>query len=163
MQPVSTSALDLAFELATRPGFDDLHDPNRATALIEAYHDPVGYPTQGFGRLLSRVKWEDLSKYPPITPETAKDWALEDLATAQRAVRRLCPVVLSAAREAALIDFTFNAGGGNLQVSALRQAVLRGDHDGAAAQFGRWIFSSGRKMPGLIRRRAAEAALYRAG
>ncbi|MDK9722985.1 MAG: hypothetical protein OEL53_17570 [Rhodospirillales bacterium] len=49
------TALDLAFELATRPGFDCLYDPHTATALIEPYHDPVGYPTIGYGRLLSRI------------------------------------------------------------------------------------------------------------
>lgn len=55
MEIAMTTALDLAFELATRPGFDCLHDPNTATVLIESYHDPVGYPTIGYGRLLSRI------------------------------------------------------------------------------------------------------------
>lgn len=157
----SNLVMDLAFELATRPGFDCLFDPNPDTGLIEPYHDPVGYPTIGYGRLLSRVKWEPLAKYNAITADQAREMVIDDLKRAARSVARLCPVDLSPGQAAALIDFTFNCGAGNLQMSALRQAVLRSDHDAAAAQFGRWVFAGGIKLRGLVRRRAAEADLYR--
>lgn len=85
---------------------------------------------------------------------------MEDLAKALAAVRRLCPVPLEDHQLAALVDFTFNAGAGNLQISALRQCVLRGDHERAAEQFGRWVYARGVKLPGLVRRRQAEEALY---
>ena len=154
------TALDLAFGLATRPGFDCLHDPDTGTVMIEPYHDPVGYPTIGYGRLLSRVPWEPLNKYPPITPERAREMAMEDLGRALAAVRRLCPVPLTVHQQAALADFAFNCGAGNLQASTLRQCVLRSDHEEAARQFGRWVFARGVKLPGLVRRRKAEAEMY---
>lgn len=154
------SVLALAFELATRPGFDCLHDPDAGTVMIEPYYDPVGYPTIGYGRLLSRIPWEPLDKYPPITVDQAKAMALEDLGKALAAVRRLCSVILEDCQQAALADFVFNVGAGNLQARSLRQCVLRGDHDEALLQFGRWVYARGVKLKGLVRRRRAEAEMY---
>lgn len=152
-----------AFDLATRPGFDCLHDPNPATSLIEPYYDPVGYPTQGYGELLSKVKWEPLSKYPAISVDEARARLGKHLLLASAAVDRLCPVPLSDPQRAALIDFAFNCGAGNLQVSALRQKVLHGEHNEVPEQLKRWVFAGGVKYRGLVRRRQAEAELYISG
>lgn len=154
---------EAAFELATRPGFDCLHDPNPATDLIEPYWDPVGYPTQGYGELLSRVKWEPLDKYPAISVPKARERLAVKLRQASAAVDRLCPVPLSDAQRAALIDFAFNCGAGNLQASALRQKVNRGEHDEVPDQLMRWVYANGVKFRGLVRRRQAEAALFASG
>lgn len=152
-----------AFDLATRPDFDGLHDPNPKTALIEPYYDPVGYPTQGYGELLSRVKWEPLSKYPAISVDEARARLKVKLGQASAAVDRLCPVPLTDPQRAALIDFTFNCGSGNLQISALRQKVIRGEHTEVPGQFARWVYAGGVKYRGLVRRRQAEAELYISG
>lgn len=160
MRPVAKRALELAADLATRPHFDGLHDPNPSTDLIEPYYDPIGLPTQGYGRLLSRVPWEPLSKYPPVTRAKAWDDLLNDIGRAMASVRRLCPVSLSEHQAAALADFAFNCGAGNLQASALRQKVIRGEFEEAAEQFGRWVYARGVKLPGLVRRRAAERQMF---
>ena len=59
----------------------------------------------------------------------------------------------------ALVAFHFNTG-------AIRRATLTrkhraGDYSGAEREFGRWNRAGGRVLRGLVRRRAAEAALYR--
>ncbi|MBI5491478.1 MAG: lysozyme [Deltaproteobacteria bacterium] len=77
-----------------------------------------------------------------------------------RSVKRLCPVPLKPCQFAALIDFSFNLGAGNLQVSTLRKAVNRGDVDRAAEQFSRWVYARGVKLPGLVRRRTAEREMF---
>jgi lysozyme len=127
---------------------------------LEPYYDPVGYPTIGYGHLLSRVPWEALDRYSPITKAEAEQLLFDDLWVAHRAVRRLCPVELTDGQLAALTDFAFNLGGGALQHSTLRYTILRGDFDGAARQFGRWVYARGIKLPGLVRRRAAERAVF---
>lgn len=152
--------INLAATLATTPGFDCLFDPNPATILIEPYHDPVGYPTQGYGRLLSRDAWADLSRWPAVTKEQAWQDLLVDVRQNFRSVRRLCPSVSDPYMLAALTDFAFNCGAGNLETSALRGAVNRGDHHFAVQQFHRWVYAKGVRLKGLVRRRAAEAALY---
>ena len=128
--------------------------------LIYPYHDPVGFPTQGWGRLLSRNKWESLSRYHSITRAEADEWCNEDLAKHARAVWSLCPVEMTPGMFAALVDFSFNVGPGNLEISTLRRRLLAGDYEGAADQFPRWVFAQGVKLPGLVRRRAAERELF---
>lgn len=128
---------------------------------LQAYHDPVGFPTQGCGRLLSRVKWEDLAKYPPIDDTTCDAWLAEDLERKGLVpVIKLTTVPLAPELLAALIDFCFNCGGGNYQASRLRRRVNDEDREGAAAQFGRWVYAGAVRLPGLVRRRAAERDLF---
>lgn len=130
---------------------------------LSAYHDPVGYPTQGYGRLLSRTPWEDLSPWPDIDETTAHDWLEQDMLKALGAVRRLIRAPLTDRQEAALADFAFNCGAGNLQASTLRKVVNRQEYEAAPAQFKRWVYARGRKLPGLVRRRDAEAELFLQG
>ena len=127
---------------------------------LKAYHDPVGYPTQGYGRLLSRVKWEDLSKYPDITLEIAEDWLKIDLIKSLKSTLRLLPVSLTDSQLAALTDFSFNLGAGQLQISRLRKEILQANHDEAARQFLRWVYAGGKPLKGLVLRRQAEAQLF---
>jgi len=60
----------------------------------------------------------------------------------------------------ALVSFAYNCGIGNLKSSTLLKLHKAGDYAGARAQFARWNKAAGKVLPGLTRRRAAEAALY---
>jgi GH24 family phage-related lysozyme (muramidase) len=60
----------------------------------------------------------------------------------------------------ALVSFAYNVGVGNLSSSTLLKLHKAGDFAGAAQQFGRWNKAAGKVLPGLTKRRAAEAALY---
>lgn len=61
----------------------------------------------------------------------------------------------------ALVSFHYNTGAiARATLTRLHQA---GNHDGAAAEFGKWVHAGGRRLAGLVRRREAEAALYRGG
>jgi lysozyme len=60
----------------------------------------------------------------------------------------------------ALGSFTFNMGGGALSRSTLLRYVSAGQFEAAAGQFGRWVYAGGRVQPGLVTRRAAEAAMF---
>lgn len=59
----------------------------------------------------------------------------------------------------ALVSFQYNTGA--LGRSTLLKKHNAGDYAGAAAEFGKWVNAKGKAMGGLIRRRAAEVALYR--
>lgn len=61
----------------------------------------------------------------------------------------------------ALVSFSFNVGLANLKSSTLLRKHKTGDFDGAAAEFPRWDKANGIVMAGLLRRRNAEAAMYR--
>lgn len=146
--------------------------------FLKPYYDPVGYPTQGYGRLLSREVWGPLGKsptnasekkeanqwlydrWPEIDEHTAEIWLQEDMVTATRAAIRLCPGAVKPTQLAALADFAFNCGSGNLEMSTLRRKVNRGDIIGASEEFGRWVYARGVKLPGLVRRRNSEKQLF---
>ncbi len=58
----------------------------------------------------------------------------------------------------ALVSFHYNTGA--IAKATLTKLHKAGNHAGAQAEFGKWVNAGGKPMPGLIRRRAAEAALY---
>lgn len=60
----------------------------------------------------------------------------------------------------AMVSFAYNVGLGNLASSTLLKKHKAGDHAGAAAEFAKWNKAAGKVLPGLTRRRAAEAGLY---
>jgi len=141
-----------AIELAKRfEGFHRVpkHDPNRAYPYI----CPAGYPTIGYGHLCD-------PKHPPITKGEAEAYLAQDLKVALAATLRYCPVLTiePATRLAAIVDFTFNLGAGRLQASTLRRRINQRDWTGAATELRRWVYGGGKVLPGLVARRAAEAA-----
>ena len=60
----------------------------------------------------------------------------------------------------AMVSFAYHVGIGYLASSTLLKLHKAGDFAGAQAQFGRWNKAAGKVLPGLVKRRAAEAALY---
>jgi lysozyme len=60
----------------------------------------------------------------------------------------------------AMVSFAYNLGPGNLASSTLLKKHKAGDAKGAAEEFAKWVKAAGKVLPGLVRRRAAEAALY---
>jgi lysozyme len=60
----------------------------------------------------------------------------------------------------AMVSFAYNVGLGGFRKSSVLKAHNRGDHQAAARAFGLWTKAGGVEMPGLVRRRADEAALY---
>ena len=58
----------------------------------------------------------------------------------------------------ALVSFHYNTGA--IAKATLTKRHKAGDFTGAQAEFGKWVHAGGKRMNGLIRRRAEEAALY---
>lgn len=83
-----------------------------------------------------------------------------DLRRFERGVLRLCPVPLTQGQFDALVSFAFNIGLGGLQRSQVRMKTNRGDKRGAAKAFMNWTKAGGKVLPGLVRRRRDEAAMY---
>lgn len=153
-------ALELADAMARQ--FEGLHRV-AGDGLVYPYRDPVGFPTIGYGKLLSRDKTADLSQWPPITPDEAAEQLQAELSATLKRVERLVRAQITDEQAAALCDFAFNLGAGALQVSSLLRMLNRGDTEGAADQFGRWVYAGAVRLPGLVRRRAAERELFMAG
>jgi lysozyme len=82
------------------------------------------------------------------------------IAPFERRVRRLLPVDLEQHQFDPIPSFTWNLGVGALQASMLRKKIFRYDMNGSAQEFDRWVFAGGRKLAGLVRRRAAEREMF---
>jgi len=108
------------------------------------------------------------SEYP-LRPEDNRVWTKNeidelfrtDVALFERGVLRLVPGVFGRQGSFdALVSFAFNAGLGNLQRSQIRMRANRGDWEGAAESFMDWTKGGGKVLPGLVKRREAEVALF---
>lgn len=129
---------------------------------LKAYPDPGtgGDPwTIGIGTTV----YPDGRKVKPgdvITEAQAEDYLRHDLTRFEAAVNRLTGGVTTQGQFDALVSFTYNLGDGALKTSTLLRKHNEGDYAGAQAEFSKWVLAGGQKLTGLVRRRAAEAALY---
>jgi lysozyme len=148
---VENEALELAAALCRR--FEGL--------FLAPYLCPAGVPTIGYGSTRypsgRRVALSDAR----ITREQAAALMMHEMrAVCLPAVRRICPGADTPGRMAALLDFCYNLGAGNLAASTLRRRVNDGDWIAARRELMRWTKANGRDLRGLVLRRAAEAELF---
>lgn len=103
----------------------------------------------------------DVRKGLTITREQSQTLLSADLARFEGAVNRLGGKMTQGQFDA-LVSFAFNLGIGALAKSTLLKKHQAGDYAGAAKEFARWNKAGGKVLAGLVKRRAAEAALYQA-
>ncbi|MCU4161370.1 lysozyme [Acidiphilium sp. AL] len=126
------------------------------------YQDPVGVWTIGFGSTRDAFDAPVCATTPPITRAQALALVERDLTSAFDDVTSQVTVPLNPNQQAALIDFVYNLGAGNFRASTLLRLLNAGDFARAVRQFTLWDHADGRVLPGLLRRREAEAALFAA-
>jgi lysozyme len=125
---------------------------------LAAYRDCAGVWTIGYGHTGAEI-----SAGMTIDGDQAEQFLHADLAEAVTCVNRAVTTKIAQNQFDAMVDFCFNAGRGNFLRSTLLQKVNSGDFEGAAAQFGLWVHAGGEVLPGLVRRRKAEAELFADG
>jgi lysozyme len=123
-----------------------------------AYRCPANVLTIGWGHTQHHgKKFDAASRW---TLAQCNEAFLEDMTGFEKAVRRLVTIELEPWQFDALVSFTYNCGEGNLQKSTLLKKVNAGDFEGAALEFHKWNKGGGKKLDGLVRRRASEALLF---
>jgi lysozyme len=138
---------------------------------FKPYRCPAKLWTIGVGHVLypdqGKMHVDQRDGYP-LRPEDNRTFSAEevnailrsDLARFERGVHALFPVDLSQGMFDSLVSFSFNCGLGTTQRSTLRQKVLRGDKAGAADEFLKYTKGGGKVLPGLVKRRQDERALF---
>lgn len=134
-----------------------------------------GFPTIGAGHLVSKTD----TQYDGVTltDEQIEKLLLADVAEAERIVNHVLnsggkAIKVTQNQFDALVSFAFNVGPGNPGVkdgfiylkngnySTICRKLREEDHVGVANQFAKWTRSGGVHVDGLVKRRAAERALY---
>lgn len=126
---------------------------------LTAYVCPAGKITIGWGHT-----GPDVRPNMTIDEERAKVLLQQDLASASAAVEHYVTASLGDNAFGALVDFTFNLGGGALANSTLLKLLNAGDVAGAADQLLRWdkahVDGQLVELPGLKLRRQKERLLF---
>jgi len=122
---------------------------------LTAYRDVAGIWTIGYGHT-----GKDVYAGRVITHQEALALLAADLHAAISVVNLRVKVPLTQNQFDALVDFAFNAGIGAFVTSTLLRDLNAGDYTGAAAQFVLWDHAGGKVVPGLLKRRQAEAELF---
>ncbi len=142
---------------------------------LRPYRCPALLWTVGVGHVIDpshiSVKYEDRKNLPipsgwdrALTMDEVDAILAKDLGRFEQGVARACPA--SVGRQGmfdALVSFSFNVGLGNLQRSTLRMKINRGEYEEAAEEFMKWTKAAGRVLPGLVKRRQDERALFLTG
>lgn len=124
---------------------------------LAAYPDPGsgGAPwTIGYGST------HGVTKGMTINLAEAQARLVLDIEAAGNVVESARTVPVNQNQFDALCDFVFNLGTGNFKASTLLKKLNAGDYAGAAVEFPKWTKASGKVMPGLVKRRAAERELF---
>jgi lysozyme len=128
------------------------------------YNDAAGYCTVGYGHLLKKKNCDgtgnEVEFLKGISEKRGEELLIQDMASAQATVQLSAPEDLSNGQFAALVDFTFNAGGANFKSSTLLKVVKQNKFDAVPAQFRRWTFAGGSEFKGLKTRREEEIKLF---
>lgn len=137
--------------------FEGLHRV-QPDGSISSYRCPAGKWTIGYGST------KGVRSGMKISPEEAEDLLLRDLREFEAVVKRNVMVPLSQYQFDALVSWAFNLGEGNLRSSTMLKKLNKGDYQSIPEQMIRWnkarVDGVLTVLPGLTRRRAAEAALF---
>ena len=124
-----------------------------------AYDDGVGVWTIGFGTTVypNGIK---VNKGDTCTEAQAKAYMAHDLKKFESAVNNAVKIPLNQNKFDALVSLAYNIGASAFSQSTLVKKLNTNDIRAAADQFDVWVNAGGKRMQGLINRRAKEKALF---
>ena len=121
---------------------------------LKAYWCPAGVLTIGYGHTA------DVEEGDEIEQGDADKLLEADLEEFEHYVLQLVDPELTQNQFDAIVAWTFNLGPGTLKESTLLKRLNERDFDDVPYQIRRWTKAGGKELPGLVRRREAEALLF---
>ncbi|HEJ9137700.1 TPA: lysozyme [Serratia marcescens] len=126
---------------------------------LKAYQDSVGVWTIGYG-------WTQPVDGKKVGPGMRIDQATADrllkcgVVQYEQGVNQLVKVHITQGQFDALVSFAYNLGLRSLSTSTILKKLNAGDQQGAADEFGKWVNAGGKRLDGLVARRAAEREMF---
>ena len=126
----------------------------------KAYLDTGGVWTIGYGTI-KYPNGVSVKKGDTCTEAQADKWMQSDCAWVRKTLRtKITSKKLNQNQYDALASFIYNVGETQFGNSTLLSLINRDNFQGAASQFGRWVNDNGKRIQGLVNRRAAEKKLF---
>lgn len=126
---------------------------------LTAYRDAVGVWTIGYGHT-AMAGAPEVRAGMTISNAEAHAIFVRDVDIFARGVQAAVRVKLIDQQFSALVSFAYNVGLGGFKRSSVLAAVNAGDFDAVPRRLNLWTKAGGKVLPGLVRRRAAEGALF---
>jgi lysozyme len=127
------------------------------------YICPAGIPSIGYGTVFKPDGTKVTMNDPPISETTALQWLAVTLeSTYLMGVLKASPNLLKYPQTlGAITDFAYNLGTARYRASTLRRKITEENWPEAITELHKWRRGGGKELPGLVRRRAAEAKFLR--
>lgn len=125
----------------------------------KSYRCPANVLTVGYGHT-SMAGPPEVSEGMSISRAEGERILKTDLKKYEAYVREAVRVELTPAQFSACVSLCYNIGGGAFKKSSVVRFCNKRQWKNAADAFMLWNKAGGRVLPGLVRRRAAEAALF---
>lgn len=127
--------------------------------ILKVYKDVAGLPTIGIGHLIKPGE-----SFTTITEAEALDLLAKDIVQFESALNKKCKVALNQNQFDALVSWGFNVGAGVYTTASLMTELNAGNYSAVPGKLLEWCKATigGKKVtvPGLLKRREAEAALF---
>jgi len=123
--------------------------------ICESYKCAAGVWTIGYGST------HGITEGMKITKNEAEALLTHEMPQYEGYVNDLVEVPLEQHQFDALVCWVFNLGGGSLRTSTLLKKLNNSEYDEVPNQIKRWNKAGGKVLDGLIRRREAEALLFK--
>ena len=122
------------------------------------YLCPAGVPTIGYGSTFYPGKIKVTLQDTSISAEQAEQILMYVLSMYAQNVSKLSPILNeNESHLGAVISFAYNLGVARYRASTFRSRIDSGACAGARVEIVKWTRCGGRVLPGLVRRRQAEA------
>ena len=125
----------------------------------EAYLDTGGVWTIGFGTI-KYPNGQRVKKGDTCTREQADQWLKNDCKWVDACLDKNVKVNLNQNQFDALASFVYNIGETAFVKSTMLTLINQNSLTSAASQFDRWVFDNGKRIQGLVNRRAKEKSLF---
>ncbi|WP_208435320.1 lysozyme [Bartonella phoceensis] len=129
---------------------------------LSAYKDAIGVWTIGYGHTNNAGK-PFVHKGMVITEEQAEEFLCQDLQKFENAVEQMVQVPLTDQQFAALVSFCYNIGTAAFCNSTLLKKLNNGEYEAVPSELQKWTKAGGKRLQGLVHRRAAETGLWAKG
>lgn len=126
---------------------------------LRAYVDTGGVLTIGYGHTSAAGAPKVVSGMQ-ITEEEATEILKRDIDGVETSVEKLVKVPLSDNQFGALVAFVYNIGETQFKGSTLLRKLNQGKYDAVPGELAKWVNDNGKRIKGLVNRRAAEAGLW---